>query len=182
MHRRILSLLVVGALAAAPSALSAQISTGISLAGSLALPQGDSKQDTQSGYNAAVGLNIGAILLPVGFRLEGAYNGFNAKTLPTGATSANANIMSGTVNATVGLGLPSLIGGLGYDRQKSEVKGGVFAGSDTQSAMGYNIGAGLRLPLGVMSTFVEARYHKLLGNRTDGTDYSYLPITFGVSF
>jgi hypothetical protein len=183
MHRRILSLLVIGALAAVPSVLSAQISTGISLAGGLALPQGDSKQDTQSGYNAAVGLNIGAILLPVGFRLEGAYNGFKPKdgTLPAGATGS-ANIMSGTANATVGLGFPYIIGGLGYYRQKVEVKGGPFPVTDTQNAMGFNIGAGVRFPLGVMSTFVEARYHKMTGDKAKGADTSYLPITFGIQF
>jgi opacity protein-like surface antigen len=183
MTRRLLTLLVVSALAAAPSALSAQLSTGLSIAGGISLPKGEGSSDTESGFNGALGLNIGAPLLPVGFRLEGAYNGWNAKSssLPAGY-SGNANIISGTANATVGLGLPYLIGGLGYYRVKSELKGGALASTNTQNAMGYNVGAGVRFPLGVMSTFVEARYHKMMGDKNKGADASYIPITFGIQF
>jgi hypothetical protein len=48
--------------------------------------------------------------------------------------------------------------------------------------MGFNIGAGVRFPLGVMSTFVEARYHKMTGDKAKSADTSYLPITFGIQF
>lgn len=183
MNRRIFNLVVVAALAATPSMLSAQLSTGLSVAGGIALPKGDGSSDTQTGYNAALGLNIGAPLLPVGFRLEGAYNGFKPKsgTLPAGYTGS-ANIISGTANATVGLGLPYIIGGLGWYRIHSEATGGPLGFTDSQSSMGYNIGAGMRFPLGVMSTFVEARYHKMLGDAAKGADASYIPITFGIQF
>jgi hypothetical protein len=33
-----------------------------------------------------------------------------------------------------------------------------------------------------MSTFVEARYHKMLGDAAKGADASYIPITFGIEF
>jgi opacity protein-like surface antigen len=182
MTRRLLTLLVVSALAAAPSALSAQLSTGVSVAGGISLPKGEGSSDIENGFNGAVGLNIGAPLLPVGFRLEGAYNGWNAKSssLPAGY-SANTNIISGTANVTFGLGLPYVIGGLGYYRMKGELKGPI-TDSQTESAMGYNIGAGVRFPLGVMSTFLEARYHKMTGDKAKGADASYIPITFGIQF
>jgi hypothetical protein len=177
MHRRILSLLVLGVFAAAPSALSAQISTGISLAGGIALPQGDFGKGVESGYNAALGLNIGAILLPVGVRLEGAYNGFKVKNLTTG--SADTRIISGTANVTLGMGLPYVIAGLGYYDGKTTLNGTALgSGSGNGGSMGYNVGGGVRLPLGVMTTFVEARYHKMTGS----AKASYIPITFGVQF
>jgi hypothetical protein len=47
---------------------------------------------------------------------------------------------------------------------------------------GVNIGGGLRFPLGGLSTFLEARYHVMLGNTSDGTKYQFIPITFGVAF
>jgi hypothetical protein len=179
MTRRLLAVLVASALAAAPAALSAQLSTGVSIAGGLSLPQGDFGKGSESGYNGALGLNIGAPLLPIGFRLEGAYNGFKVKQ--TGYTG-DSRIISGTANATLGLGLPYLIGGLGYYSGKTTLTGGVLAGSTTQSSMGFNVGGGLRFPLGVMSTFVEARYHKMLGDAAKGADASYVPITFGIQF
>jgi hypothetical protein len=181
MTRRLLAVLVAGALAAAPSALSAQVSTSLSIAGGLSLPQGDLGKDVSSGYNAAVGLNIGALLLPVGFRIEGAYNSFNAKNQPIGVTG-DEQIISGTANVTLGLGLPYLIGGLGYYSAKATATSGTTTVIGTQSAMGVNIGAGVRFPLGVMTTFVEARYHKMMGDANKGAAESYVPITFGIQF
>jgi hypothetical protein len=176
MTRRLLTLLVASALAAVPAALSAQVSTGISIAGGLALPQGDFGKGVESGYNAALGLNIGAILLPVGVRLEGAYNGFKVKNLTTG--SGDTRVISGTANVTLGMGLPYVIAGLGYYDGKTTLDGTALTGSSSGGSMGYNVGGGVRLPLGVMTTFVEARYHKMTGS----AKASFIPITFGIQF
>lgn len=183
MNRKLLAALTVVTLAAAPAALSAQISTGISLAAGLSLPGSgnDFSRDFSSGYNAAVGLNIGAPLLPVGVRIEGGYNGFEAKNMPTGS-SGNVKILSGTVNATAGLGLPYVIGGLGYYSRKLEAKSGTLTANDSQSAVGLNGGVGMRFPLGALSTFAEIRYHKMMGDSAKGADLSYIPITFGIQF
>jgi opacity protein-like surface antigen len=176
MNRQLLSFLFVGALFAAPHVASAQLSTGVSIAAGVALPTGDDRDNTQTGYNAALGLNIGAPLVPVGLRLEGAYNGFKLKDVP--GITGDARIVSATANATFGLGLPYLIGGLGWYQAHTSIKTTGTTTSDTQSAAGFNVGAGLRFPLGVMSTFVEARYHKMGGD----IDGSYVPITFGIQF
>lgn len=173
MNRRLLSVFFVSSLFVAPALLSAQLSTGISLAAGLSVPTGDFADAFSSGYNGAVALNVGAPLLPVGFRLEGAYNGFSGKS----GVNADARIVSGTANATFGLGLPYLIGGVGYYNEHSKSNGTVSV-SSTESAVGFNVGAGLRFPLGVMSTFVEARYHKVGGD----VDTAYIPITFGIQF
>jgi hypothetical protein len=176
MKRRLLSTLLLSALFAAPSALSAQLSTGVSLAAGLSQPTGTLSDGFQSGFNGAVGFNIGAPLIPVGLRLEGAYNGFSGKA----GVNEDLRLISGTANATLGFGLPYIIGGVGYYSRNE--KSNTLNLSDTQSAAGVNIGAGLRLPLGVMSTFVEVRYHKMLGDKNNGADLSYVPITFGIQF
>jgi Outer membrane protein beta-barrel domain len=176
MNHRLLSSLLIGALVAVPAAASAQLSTGLSVAAGVALPTGDGSDQISTGYNAALGLNIGAPLVPVGLRLEGGYNGFKLKDTP--GVTGDSRIISGTANATFGLGLPYLIGGLGWYQAHSSVTSGTVTASTTKSAVGFNVGAGVRFPLGVMSTFVEARYHKAGGD----VDASYVPITFGIQF
>jgi hypothetical protein len=187
MTRKLLTALAV-ALLAAPAALSAQIHTGLSIAAGLAVPSGDLAKDVNSGYNLAAGLNIGVPLLPAGLRLEGAFNRFEGKNLPNG-TSAHADIISGTANATFGLGLPYIIGGLGYYSTKVSASNGTMtATSDRANAFGLNGGVGLRFPLGVISTFAEIRYHKMMGGDNANTvnsppaNSAYIPITFGINF
>ena len=178
MTRKLLALLVFGAIATAPAVASAQLSTSFSIAGGLAMPHGDGSDQLNSGYNLAAGLNLGAPLLPVGVRVEGAYNAFEMKG-NTSLNSASANIASGTVNATLGLGLPYVIGGIGYYSAGGKATiNGVSQTVDRTNAFGVNGGVGVRLPLGVMSTFAEVRYHKAMGD----IDSSYIPITFGIQF
>ena len=178
MTRRLLALLAAGALIVAPSALSAQLSTSLSVAGGIAMPMSDLGNSVDAGYNVAAGLNFGAPLIPLGVRIEGAYNGFNYKNGGTGSRRA----ISGTANAILALGptgaSPYLIGGVGM----YNVDGLGLTASGSKTVAGINGGAGIRFPLGLISTFVEARYHQVLGNTTDGTDWKFIPITFGVSF
>ena len=181
MTRRLLAVLLAGALAAAPTALHAQFNSSFSLAGGLSAPVSDLRTNTDAGYNVAGAVSFGAPLVPVGVRLEVGYNGFNAKS--TLSSSGKVAILSGTANATLALGptgaSPYLIGGVGlYNRRLTE-RG--FP-DDTKSVGGINGGGGFRFPLGLISTFVEARYHLMLGNKTDFTNLSYIPITFGINF
>lgn len=182
MKKSLLVLLAAGAFAATPRLASAQVSTGFSLAGGIAFPKGSGSDQVNSGYNVAAGLNVGAILLPVGLRLEAAYNAFDAKG-NTSSNNASANVFSATANGTFGLGLPYLIGGLGYySSGGSYTVGGVNSTVSRESALGYNGGVGVRFPLGVISTFAEVRYHKMSGDASKGADLSYIPITFGINF
>ena len=175
MTRRLLSLLAVGLLAAAPASLHAQ---SISLAGGLSQPNGDLSNGVGSGYNATLGFNFGAPLIPVGARIEGGLNGFNYK----GGASGDVRIMNVTANGIFNLGMPYLIGGLGYyNRRTNETVLGSRV-TDTQSAVGVNGGVGMRFPLGTMSPFAEVRYHAMLGDRTKAANFRFIPITFGVQF
>jgi hypothetical protein len=175
MTRHFLAVLTAGVLAAAPAAMRAQ-STSLVVAGGLALPTGNMGTSTQSGYNAAVGLNIGAPLVPVGARLEAGLNGFNFKN----GVAGDFRVVSATANAIFNLGAPYIIGGMGYysARQTTTVLG--TSSEVTHNGVGLNAGAGLRFPLAMISPFIEVRYHMMLGDANK--DVKFVPITFGVSF
>jgi hypothetical protein len=75
---------------------------------------------------------------------------------------------------------PYLIAGLGaYNRR---LNFDPFGTTDDKTVVGINGGGGLRFPLSGISTFVEARYHIMLGNSNDGSNYQFIPITFGIVF
>jgi hypothetical protein len=179
MNRRLLAVLVAGVLVAAPAALSAQ-SASLVVAGGLSIPVSDLSNSNNSGYNVALGLNFGAPIIPVGARIEAGYNGFDGKS----GGGANSRIISGTANAILNLGptsaAPYLIGGLGVYNRHINTNGLITFADKTVA--GVNVGGGIRFPLGGISTFLEARYHAMLGNSTDRTNYQFIPITFGISF
>lgn len=172
MSSRLFTVLAAGLLAAAPATLRAQ---SISLAGGLALPVGDLNKGEQTGYNATLGLNFGAPLVPVGARIEGSINGFNHKNNVAG----DLRVMSATANAIFNLGAPYLIGGLGYYNARVKVTSLGVSSEASESGAGINIGGGIRFPLGTLSPFAEIRYHQMLGNN-DGV--KFVPITFGIQF
>ncbi len=176
MVRRLLAVLIGGALAASASALSAQ--TSVSVAGGLSAPIARLGDVTDLGYNVAASLNLGGTTIPVGVRLEGAYNSFGFKN-----GGGDVRILNATANAIFNLGLtasaPYLIGGLGYYNRK-------FAGTglptNDANALGVNLGGGLRFPLVGLSTFFEARVHAMLGEERNAGTYKFIPITFGITF
>jgi hypothetical protein len=175
MTKRFLTLLAAGMLAAVPVSLQAQ---SISLAGGLSQPNGDLSNGVGSGYNATLGMNFGAPLIPVGARVEGGLNGFSYK----GGASGDVRIMNVTANGIFNMGMPYLIGGVGYyNRRINETVLGTKV-TDTQSSAGLNVGAGIRLPLGTLSPFAEVRYHAMLGDKDKAANFRYIPITFGVQF
>ena len=181
MTRRLLAVLVAGTLALTPGALHAQLKPSFSIAGGITAPLSDLRDNVDAGYNVAGALSLGAPLSPVGIRLEVGYNGFDGKSTLT--STGKASILSGTANLTAALGpsnaSPYLIGGVGMYRRRLTEQG--FP-DDTRTVAGFNAGAGLRFPLGTMSTFVEARYHVMMGNTNDFTNLQFVPITFGISF
>ena len=181
MTRRLLAVLIAGALVAAPAVASAQLSTSLSLAGGLAIPTGDLANGVKTGYNAAAGLNLGAPIIPFGVRLELGYNSFNSKT--SGVGSGSFNILSGTANAVLslmpGIITPYVIGGLGMYRESASCTG---CSSNSETAFGVNAGGGIKFGLGGLSTFAEIRYHAIPGDKAKGTNAQFIPITFGVSF
>jgi hypothetical protein len=181
-RRRIM--LAIGALGlASTSPLPAQTRTSISVAGGLSAPVGNLGNVADIGYNVAVGLNFGAPIVPIGLRLEGAYNGFNFKNNPNGLASGSDRIANATANLVFNFSRlpdsPYLIGGLGYYHEQFPDRVGIDA---SRNAAGINGGAGLRFPLSGLSTFVEARYHLMFSSTKGAPTTQFIPITFGISF
>jgi hypothetical protein len=172
MRSSLFAALIAGMLALSPQLSSGQARFGV--AGGLAVPVSDLGDDADMGYNVAASLNFGGTHVPIGARIEGAINGFSLKNFDD-----DVRILDLTANAIANIGQqsnsPYLIGGLGIYNSK-------VATADSKSAVGINLGGGLRFPIGDLTTFFEARYHLMLGDRTDLANYQFIPITFGVVF
>ncbi len=172
MRSSFFAALVAGTLVLAPLPAFAQARFGI--AAGLAIPVNDLGDDADLGYHFAASLNFGGTHVPIGARIDGAYSGFNLKN-----SSDDVRILDLTANAVANMGQrptsPYLIGGLGIYNSK-------VGNFDSHANIGINLGGGLRFPVGDMTTFLEARYHVMLGDRTDFANLQFIPITFGVIF
>lgn len=159
---------------AAPLAAQVASPIGFNVHGGAALPVGDGSDGINTGFTIGAGLTFRPMLLPVGLRFDGDYNRFGAKV-----GDGNATIWALTANAEIAPAMSPIyfIGGLGL--YSSKVTAGGVAVGETQSDLGFNGGAGFRLPLTGFNTFVEARYHSI---GTEGGRTNYIPIVFGVSF
>jgi hypothetical protein len=166
-------------LALAPFAVQAQSGNGIhfNLAAGLTEPTSDFGNFYNAGYNLIVGIGLNPPASPLGFRVEGIYNEFDQQ-----GGGDKASVGGVTLNATYDLLHPTAtqhntlyaIGGIGYYGTKEPIQ---FFDQDTQSNIGYNIGAGFKFPLTGFSAYVEARYHYV-----SNTDVRFVPISFGLIF
>lgn len=173
-------LFAVVALCLSASAVSAQSAMGtnkpFSFGGALgaALPVSDLGDAVNTGYNGTLILGINTPSLPIGFRVEGGYNSFGIK-----GVNENVHIVTVTGNAvfnvpTTGMIRPYVIGGAGLYNSGSSV-----SGSPSSNDFGFNVGAGVAMPLSGFNAFVEARYNYV---NTDGGATKFVPIVFGVMF
>lgn len=167
------ALVVAASLVAVPAAFA---QTSFSVAAGATMPVGNAADGMNMGYNLTAGLGIKPPLAPIGARIEGMFSQLPFKGLLDGN---NARVLAGTVNATLsGAGMPVpmgyLIGGLGLYNMGSDIDG---ASSSTK--FGFNIGAGLNIPLTGFGTFIEARLHYIA---TEGDATMLVPINFGVKF
>ena len=174
------------ALVAAPRVSHAQIPGlvkpfQLGIAGGAAQPMSDLKTSNDMGYNGTVALAFNLPLIPIGLRVDGAYNQFGQK-----ANGPKLRMMSATGNVVWRLPSiaisPYLIGGAGIYRQTSDVAavGPIPASSLTDNHFGWNAGAGVSLPLTGFKTFVEARYNRV--SAANGKYAEFVPITFGIMF
>jgi hypothetical protein len=168
------------ALVAAPRVSHAQLGMlkpfQLGVAGGGSLPMSDLSNTAKTGYNGTVALGINLPFIPVGLRVDGAYNGFAEKA----AGGAKLHVMSATGNVvwrlpSIGLS-PYLIGGAGLYMPTVTAPG--FA-SVTENHFGWNAGAGINLPLTVFKAFVEARYNRISVN---GSSIEFVPVTVGIMF
>jgi len=102
----------------------------------------DLKTSTDIGYNGTVAMAINLPFIPVGLRVDGAYNQFGQKA----GVPAKLHVASATGNVvwrlpSVGIS-PYLIGGAGLYMATATVTG---SPSQTDNHLGWNAGAGINL-------------------------------------
>ena len=179
MKRSLFLAIATIALVAAPRVSHAQLGLvkpfSIGVAGGVTQPMSDLSDASDMGYNGTVALGINLPFIPVGLRIDGAYNQFGQK-----AGGPKLHIMSATGNVvwklpSIGVS-PYLIGGAGLYIPTVEVSG---LPSSSESKFGWNAGAGINLPLTVFKAFVEARYNSY---STDAGSVQFVPLTFGIMF
>ncbi len=175
------SLIVAGlagvALASLPFETHAQLlQTGTAVhfgvAAGAAIPVSDFSNFAKTGFNGTVALGFTPALIPLGVRIDGAYNQFGPK-LGTGnlhIASVTGNLVYKMPGATIS---PYAIGGAGW------YNSGASGGGSSSNDFGWNIGGGISMPLSGFDTFIEARYNQV---QTSGASTKFVPITFGVMF
>jgi hypothetical protein len=147
---------------------------GVSLGA--AIPTGDFGSAVNTGYNVTGSVALQPAALPIGLRIDAAFNQFGVK-----AGGGNANIFDVTGNATFNV-MPGpalgayIIGGAGYYHESLS---GTALNGDAQNHFGFNIGGGLNIPLTGFDAFIEARYHRI---SEDGGSTSFVPVTVGILF
>jgi opacity protein-like surface antigen len=137
--------------------------------GGASMPMSESKDLWNAGLRVGAGLEFGVPLVPVGLRVDAAYDRMGLK-LDGGTKLA---ILSGTANAVLSMPMMPFyaIGGIGMYNMD--------AGDASSTEFGFNVGAGIRLPLPMFSPFVEARFNQING---DGGNFRYVPIVAGIRF
>jgi hypothetical protein len=178
--------LILAALASAlvlPASLGAQRPISIGLAGGISAPQGDLRDGADMGWHALGTVVLSSPMLPLGIRLDAAYNRFafseQSRTALGGA--GHQTVSSATLNFTYRLPMtnspfsPYLISGLGAYRTQCSI--GPSCGASTE--FGWNAGLGTRLYVLGLRSFIEARYHR---TERGLSDVHYFPLTFGVMF
>ena len=180
MKRSLYLAIATIALVAAPRVSQAQLGLvkpfQLGIAGGAAQPMSELKDGANLGYNGTVAMAINLPFIPVGLRIDGAYNQFGQKA----GAPAKLHVMSATGNVvwrlpSVGIS-PYLIGGGGYYIATTTIPS---SANITDKNFGWNAGAGINLPLSVFKAFVEARYNSY---STDTGSVKFVPLTFGIMF
>lgn len=141
-----------------------------------ALPTSDLSDIASTGYNVTGTIGITPQLIPLGIRIDGAYNRFSLKNGVDGEvhfTSVTGNLVYKIPSEAVS---PYLIGGAGWYNAGGSITG---FGGGSSNHFGWNLGGGISMPLSGFDTFLEARYNQV---QVDGGSFKYIPITFGVMF
>ena len=183
MRRLILA--VFGAVVLVPNvALQAQRPVSISLAGGISLPQGSLGDGSDMGWHGLAALNFSSLMLPMGLRVDAAFNRFGStETGVSLGSDGHYDVGSLTGNLTYRLPMtnsplsPYLIAGMGAYRTSCNF--GTSASCDASTAFGWNAGLGVRMYFLRFRSFLEARYHS---TERDASSINYFPLTFGVTF
>ena len=154
------------------SSVAKPVQFGVALGA--ALPTSNLSDVASTGFNGTATLGFTPAMIPLGIRIDGAYNQFSVKDALGGGnihfTSVTGNLVYKFPSVSIS---PYAIGGGGWYNV------GASGGGGSDNFFGWNIGGGILMPLSGFDTFIEARYNQVQGN--PGTS-KFVPITFGVLF
>ena len=139
-----------------------------------AIPMSDLSDLASTGFNGTATIAMSPSLIPLGVRIDGAYNQFSVKDAFGGGNIHFTSVTGNLVYKIPGVSVsPYAIGGAGwYNSGSSE-------GGESSNDFGWNIGGGISMALSGFDTFIEARYNQVQG---DNASLKFVPITFGVMF
>ena len=166
-----------------PFEARAQVSTvakpvQLGIAGGVSIPTSDLSDLVSTGFNGTVTVGLNPAMIPLGIRIDAAYNQFAVKDAFGGGnvhfTSVTGNLVYKIPGATVS---PYAIGGAGL-YNVALGNNGFVPGGGSENKFGWNLGGGILMPLSGFDTFIEARYNQV---QTD-TPVKFIPITFGILF
>jgi hypothetical protein len=162
-------------LAATAPAAAAQGPVALGIGGGVTVPRDRLEGVADRGYHGQLTLRIGVPLVPVHARVDALH------TRLGGALSSAADFEVSGLTASLGYDVVPLavasvyvVGGAGYYWSR-------WDGPDAERVRraGWNAGAGVRLSLGAVRLFGEARYHIVRG---DAGAVHFVPLTIGVIF
>lgn len=185
MKRSLFAIALSGvALVSLPFTASAQVSTvkpfQIGIAAGAALPMSDLKDVTDMGFNVTGTIGFHPQMIPLGIRVDVAYNSFAIKDAfnvdgKVNFTSVTGNLVWSIPSEAVS---PYFIGGAGLYHVAVDIPNVL---GDSDNRFGFNIGGGIKMPLSGFDTFLEARYNQVSGSG-NGPSLKFIPITFGLMF
>ena len=124
------------------------------------------------GYHVGGLMQLDAMLIPVGFRVDGVMNQFNYPGGKTRIFDVSANVTYAMVPTP--RVKPYVIVGLGF--YGSRVVGSSELGTND---IGINAGAGVKFSLVVLNGFIDARFHHIFG---EGGGTGFIPVSIGITF
>jgi hypothetical protein len=154
------------------SSVARPVQIGVALGA--AIPTSDMSDVVSTGFNATATVGFTPEMIPLGIRIDGAYNQFGVQRLFGGGnlhfTSVTGNLVYKAPGATIS---PYGIGGAGWYNV------GASGGGGSSNHFGWNIGGGILMPLSGFDTFIEARYYQVQGSAGSS---KFFPVTFGILF
>jgi hypothetical protein len=149
-------------------------SVQLGVAAGASIPLSDLSDVANTGFNGTVTLGFTPTMIPLGVRIDGAYNQWGVKSALGGGSLHSTSLTGNLVYKVPGASFsPYAIGGAGWYNL------GGSGGGPSENDFGWNIGGGLSMALSGFDTFIEARYNQV---QSTGVATKFVPITFGVMF
>lgn len=187
--KRSLAFAAVVCMVATAGVASAQAAKTVSIgiSGGLSMPMGDLSNVAESGYNITGHYfyrpaNAKRVL----YRGDVSFDAWGANTtVGTAVLSGSLRSIGFMGNVVISAGdrtssmRPYLLVGGGLARTSATYDGAAAGFKSSDTNLGVQGGAGLEFSLSGMSTFLEAKYVYAL---QETSDWTYVPITFGIRF